>query len=80
MTKTEIKQNIHSLVDTVDDEAVLEQIKEMVEYMATEGVVNWNSLSEAERKSVEKRIEQLNRGEKIDYEDIRKQYPEWLRK
>lgn len=80
MTKTEIKQNIHSLVDTVDDEAVLEQIKEMVEYMATEGVVNWNSLSEAERKSVEKGIEQLNRGEKIDYEDIRKQYPEWLRK
>ena len=80
MTKTEIKQNIHSLVDTVDDEAVLEQIKEMVEYMATEDVVNWNSLSEAERKSVEKGIEQLNRGEKIDYEDIRKQYPEWLRK
>ena len=80
MTKTEIKQNIHLLVDTVDDEAVLEQIKEMVEYMATEGVVNWNSLSEAERKSVEKGIEQLNRGEKIDYEDIRKQYPEWLRK
>ena len=80
MTKTEIKQNIHSLIDNVEDETVLEQLQEMIKYMATEGTTNWNSLSEAERKSIEEGLKQLNNGEKIDYEDVKKKYPEWLKK
>jgi predicted transcriptional regulator len=80
MTKTEIKQNIHSLVDKVEDETVLEQIQEVVEYMATEGVITWHSLSEAERRSIEEGLEDIKQGRTIDYEDLKMKYPEWFGK
>ena len=80
MTRTEIKQHIHSLIDTVEDDNKLEEIQEFVNYMVNEEVIEWNSLSEGEKKSIGIGLEQLNKGEKIDYEDVMKKYPEWLRK
>lgn len=80
MTKTEIKHHIHSLIENVENEFVLEQIQEIVEYMANDGITNWNTLSDAEKKSIEEGLSQLNNGEKIDYEDVKKKYPEWLKK
>ena len=78
MTKTEIKQNIHTLIDTVEDEVTLIQIQEMIESIGDP--LSLSSLSNEERKSINTGIEQLNKGEKIDYEDIKKKFPEWLRK
>ncbi len=79
MTKTEIKQNIHSLVETMDNENILIQVKEMLESISNESI-SFGSLSIEEQTSIQKGIEQLNNGEKIDYEDVKKNYPEWLRK
>ncbi|MCC6866824.1 MAG: hypothetical protein IT280_11775 [Ignavibacteria bacterium] len=79
MTKTEIKQNIHSLVETMDNENILIQVKEMLESISNESI-SFGSLSIEEQRSIQKGIEQLNNGEKIDYEDVKKNYPEWLRK
>lgn len=79
MTKTEIKQNIHSLVETMDNENILIQVNEMLESISNESV-SFSNLSTEEQKSIQKGIEQLNNGEKIDYEDVKKNYPEWLRK
>lgn len=80
MTKTEIKHNIHSLIDTVEDEESLEQIQEIVQAFAEDKNLTWNSLAAEERKSIETGLAQLNNGEKIDYEDIKKKYPEWFTK
>lgn len=79
MTKTEIKQNIYSLVETMDNENILMQVNEMLESISNESV-SFSNLSTEEQKSIQKGIEQLNNGEKIDYEDVKKNYPEWLRK
>lgn len=79
MTKTEIKQNIHSLVETMDNENILIQVKEMLESISNESI-SFSNLSAEEQNSIQKGIEQLNNGEKIDYEDVKKNYPEWLKK
>ncbi len=79
MTKTEIKQNIHSLVETMDNENILIQVKEMLESISKESI-SFSNLNTEEQKSIQKGIEQLNNGEKIDYEDVKKNYPEWLKK
>ncbi len=79
MTKTEIKQNIHSLVETMDNENTLIQVKEMLESISNESI-SLSNLSKDEQKSIQNGIEQLNNGEKINYEDVKKNYPEWLRK
>ena len=79
MTKTEIKQNIYSIVETMDNENILIQVKEMLESISNEST-SFSSLSKDEQKSIQNGIEQLNNGEKINYEDVKKNYPEWLRK
>jgi archaellum component FlaC len=79
MTKTEIKQNIHSLVETMDNENILIQVKEMLESISNESI-SFSNLGKDEQKSIQNGIEQLNNGEKINYEDVKKNYPEWLRK
>lgn len=79
MTKTEIKQNIHSLVDTMDNENILIQVKEMLESISNDSI-SFVKLSKEEQNSIRKGIDQLDNGKKIDYEDIKKNYPEWLRK
>ncbi len=79
MTKTEIKQNIHSLVETMDNENILIQVKEMLESISNDSI-SLSKLSIEEQNSIRKGIEQLDKGETIDYEDIKKNYPEWLRK
>lgn len=79
MTKTEIKQNIHSLVETMENENILMQVKEMLESISNESV-SFSKLGKEEQSSIQKGIEQLDKGEKMDYEDIKKNFPEWLRK
>ena len=80
MTKTEKKQQIHSLIDTVEDDNKLEEIQEFVNYMINEDIIEWESLSKEEQNSISKGLDQLNRGKKVDYEDVKKKYLEWLRK
>ncbi len=79
MTKTEIKQNIHSIVETMDNENILIQVNEMLEAISNESI-SFGNLSTEEQKSIQKGIEQLSNGEKIEYEDVKKNYPEWLKK
>jgi len=79
MTKTEIKKNIHSIVETMDNENILIQVNEMLESISNESI-SFGNLSTEEQKSIQKGIEQLSNGEKIDYEDVKKNYPEWLKK
>jgi hypothetical protein len=74
MTKTEIKHNIHSLIDTVEDEGKLEENQEFVDFVINNETIEWESLSAERRASIERGLEQLNKGEKIDYEDIKKKY------
>jgi len=79
MTKTEIKQNIYSIVETMDNENILIQVKEMLESISNESI-SFSNLSKDEQKSIQNGIDQLNSGEKINYEDVKKNYPEWLRR
>ncbi len=79
MTKSEIKQNIHSLVETLDNENILIQVKEMLESINNDPI-NFINLNIEVQNSITKGIEQLDIGEKIIYADIKKNFPEWLRK
>lgn len=79
MTKTEIKRNIHNLIDTFENEDTLAHINEMLESISEESV-SFGSLSADEKRSINKGIEELDGGKKIDYDDIKKKFPEWLRK
>ncbi|MBK6537107.1 MAG: hypothetical protein IPG09_04800 [Ignavibacteria bacterium] len=80
MTDIKIKQNLHTLIDNLQDERILKLVHEAVCEIIEDKRLKWNSLSENERRSIETGIEQLDKGEKINYEDIKKEFPEWIGK
>lgn len=77
MTKTEIKQSIHDLVDTVEDESKLEQIQEMLGYWVNKEEV---SVSPEEMEAIEEGLKDVEEGRTISYEDFRKKHSEWFGK
>jgi hypothetical protein len=80
MTRTEIKQNIHSLVDSVEDYKKLKEIREIVEYLVNEDVVEWNSLSHQEQLAIQEGIQDAENGNTIDYDDFKRKHAKWFEK
>ncbi|MEO8210565.1 MAG: hypothetical protein ABI840_08380 [bacterium] len=75
MTAIKIKENLHSIIDNLQDDHILELVNEAVNQIIEDKKLNWDSLSEEEKKSIETGLRQLDNGEKIDYEDIKKVSP-----
>ena len=80
MTKTEIKQNLHTLIDNVEDENKLEEIMELVDNVVNENTISWDSLSKEERDSIERGLEDIEKGNTISYEEFRKKHSKWFAK
>ena len=66
MTDIKIKQNLHTLIDNLQDVRILKLVHEAVCEIIEDKRLKWNSLSENERRSIETGIEQLDKGEKIN--------------
>jgi predicted transcriptional regulator len=77
MTKTEMKQSIHDLVDTIEDESKLEQIQEMLGYWVNKEKV---SVSPEEMEAIEEGLKDVEEGRTISYEDFKKKHSEWFGK
>ena len=80
MTKTEIKQNLHSLIDNVENENKLEEILEFVDNVINENTISWDSLSKEERDSIERGLEDTEKGNTISHEEFRKKHSKWFAK
>ena len=80
MTSTELKKRIIRKIDKIEDKNLLSQVHIIINKIVSGEKINWNSLSSKERKSIEKGLSQLNKGESIDYDEMKKQFSGWLRK
>ena len=79
MTAIKIKQNLHSLIDNLEDDHILELINETVTQIVKDKL-KWDLLSEEEKKSISTGLKQLENGEYVYYEDMKKEFNEWKRK
>lgn len=80
MTAIKIKQNLHSIIDNLKDNHILELVNEAVSQIIEDKKLNWDSLSEEEKKSIITGLKQLEAGEYVYYEDMKKKFNEWKRK
>ena len=73
MTAIQLKSRLHELIDDINDEQFLEAIKAFLEGRQNPG--DWaNEISEAEKASIQRGIEQADSGELIDHEEVMKKY------
>ena len=70
MTALELKNNLHRMVVETDDVAVLEQIALLFSALRDEQSL-WDSISEAEKKQIQKGLEDLRNGRTKSHEEVR---------
>ncbi|MCC7159600.1 MAG: hypothetical protein IT281_08685 [Ignavibacteria bacterium] len=80
MTKTEIKRNIHTKVDLLEDDAKLENLQEIVDFFISDEVVEWESLTDDERKGIEEGSKDAEEGRLVSYDEFMKKHDIWFQK
>ncbi len=80
MTAIKIKQNLHSIIDNLEDNHILELVNEAVNQIIEDKKLKWDSLSNEEKNSILTGLKQFEDGEYVDYEDMKKEFNEWKRK
>lgn len=79
MTAIEIKENIHKLVDTIEDASLLEQFHELLHQATTqqEGYL-WNTLTKQQQEIVLKSYEESkNPANLMSADEARKTHRRW---
>lgn len=77
MTTTDLKSKIKSKVDEINDVELLEEVNSIVNYL-TSGKEDWNNLSTELKEAVEEGLQQLNTGNKIPYDELKKRNSRWF--
>ncbi len=77
MNTIELKSDLHSLIDKVNDATILNAIKAILSKQVREGDF-WDELPIKVQESVKRGMEQAKRGETKAHSEIMKKYEKWL--
>ena len=80
MTLTEIKSNLHNLIDELENPALLNEFYNEIKYIVDSSKHSiWDTLTEAEKKDVLLSYEESEIEENlIDNDEVMKKYRKWL--
>lgn len=67
-----IKQKLHRIIDTIEDESTLLQLKQIIDSIVNNSKYEYSTVSNELRASIVKGIKELDDGKKIPYEEVRK--------
>ncbi len=74
MNPNEIKANLHRLIDSVQDNAILQAVHTILAKQAESEADFWDDLSDAQRADIEAGLADLNAGRKKDFKDVMRKY------
>ena len=77
-TNTDLKREIHSLIDLIQDEQVLKAVHVILKKEAQTLQDFWMQLNENERQHVSRGLEQLQQREKVTHQEVKNLYQIWL--
>ena len=77
MITTDLKSKIKSKVDEINDVELLEEVNSIVNYL-TSGKEGRNNLATELKEAVEEGLQQLNTGNKISYDELKKRNSRWF--
>lgn len=84
-TKQELKEELHRLIDSIEDEHVLNVLNEdivpyVIENRTKEMDEADDDLTEEQEKELQEAIAEADRGETVSYEEFKKAMFRWLTK
>jgi len=75
----EVKSKIYKLIDSIEDENILQMVMEDVAYYASNKDIT-DELSEEQLKELDEAISETDNNETIDWDDFKKEMNEWKKK
>ncbi len=75
--KEELKQQLHALVDSIDDEAKLQMLMEDAEAYLADTEEEEDDLTEEEWKQIQQAEDEIERGEYITWEEMKEKLQAW---
>lgn len=79
MEHTDIKSDLHALIDKTTDLQILEAIRVLL-HKKTDEPDFWDALPESQKESIERGLAQAERGETKPHDEVVKKYEKWLTK
>ena len=76
MNSLDIKSDLHKLIDKTNDLQLLNTIKILLSKSGT--IDNWKELPKSVQGSIEKALEQIEKGETLAHEEIKEKHAKWL--
>ena len=80
MSTTEIKKQLHTYIDMIDDETKLVMLNEAAEVYATNQPDILDLLTAEQLERLKESIKQANEDKTISHEEVKKLSGEWLKK
>lgn len=77
MNEMELKSDLHSLIDRVNDKTILKAIKDILSVQLKENDF-WEKLPAKVKESVKRGMEQAQSGQTKAHTEVMKNYEKWL--
>lgn len=78
MNVTELKSELHNIIDNISDANILIAVKTLLSGKADSKTDWWDIISEEERSEIEQGLAEDDRGEVISHEEVMEKYKKWL--
>jgi hypothetical protein len=75
----EVKSEIHKMIDSIDDENILQMVMEDVAYYASNREVT-EELTKQQLKELDESISETDKNEIMDWSDFKKEMNEWTKR
>jgi hypothetical protein len=75
----EVKSKIYQLIDSIEDESILQMVMEDVAYYVNNKDIT-DELSEQQKKELDEAISEADNNETIDWNDFKKEMNEWKKR
>ena len=75
----EVKSEIHKMIDSIDDENILQMVMEDVAYYASNREVT-EELTKQQLKELDESISETDKNETMDWSDFKKEMNEWRKR
>lgn len=74
----EIKNYLHKLIAETDDESILNKVQAYFTTLKSKNVDWWETISEQEKETIQIGLEQLENGERIPHNDVKRKVDKLL--
>ncbi len=78
MSVVSLKQDIHLLIDSINDSEVLKAVKTLLQKNATFQSDWWVTISDEERAEILQGLSEADKGDLLSHDEVMEKYKKWL--